>query len=437
MTKWAGSVSAKTSTVALALLLACGSASSIAQQQPPHVTSPEEAFGFKLGTDRKLADWVQLTAFYRKLAAESPRVRYEELGKTTEGRPFVSVTISSAENIAHLDEYKGIQARLADPRLTTPEQARELETRGKTVLVVTCNIHSIEIASSQSCAGFAYMLATGTSPNGQQDAHAILANTIVVLIPSLNPDGQQLVVDWYKKYLGTPYEGASPVVLWHHYTGHDDNRDWYAFTQVETQLTVNKVLNVWHPQILYDLHQMGSGGPRIWLPPWVDPIDPNVDPLLVMSMNAAGTQAAYEIMETGKSGVLIDGVYDMWSPARAYVAYHAGPAAAVGVSQRQHRLAQGNPLQQARQGASATTPKSLSGTFPTHGRAEPGGSAISSPTRPTRSSPSHATPPTTARAFSPRLLPLRPERRGAEVWRPVCLRDPRRPDRSPAPPPAW
>ena len=298
---------------------------SVAQQ---HVTTPEEAFGFKLGTDRKLADWVQLTGYYQKLASETKRVRYDELGKTTEGRPFVSVTISSESNMAHLDELKAIQARLADPRLTTPEQARDLEAQGKTILVVTCNIHSTEIASSQSCAGFAYMLATGTAPgttpNGSQDVNAILDNTIVILIPSLNPDGQQLVVDWYKKYLGTPYEGTNPVVLWHHYTGHDDNRDWYAFTQVETQLTVNKVLNVWHPEILYDIHQMGSNGPRIYLPPWVDPVDPNIDPLLVMSMNAAGTQAAYEIMETGKTGVLVNGVYDMWTPARAYVAYHGG-----------------------------------------------------------------------------------------------------------------
>jgi hypothetical protein len=292
-------------------------ASASAQQ---HITSPEEAFGFKLGTDRKLADWTQLTAYYQKLASESPRIRYEEIGKTTEGRPFVMVTISAAENMAHLEEYRKIQAQLADSRITSPEQAKLLIARGKTILVVTCNIHSIEIASSQSCADFAYLLASGKG----SEAQSILHNVIIVMVPSLNPDGQQLVVDWYKKYLGTPYEGTSPVVLWHHYTGHDDNRDWYAFTQVETQLTVNKVLNVWRPQILYDIHQMGANGPRIYLPPWVDPIDPNIDPLLVSSMNALGTQTALEISETGKQGVLIHGVYDMWSPARHYVAYHGG-----------------------------------------------------------------------------------------------------------------
>jgi hypothetical protein len=292
-------------------------ASASAQQR---ITSPEEAFGFKLGTDRKLADWTQLTAYYQKLASESPRIRYEEIGKTTEGRPFVTVTISAAENMAHLEEYRKIQAQLADSRITSPEQAKLLIARGKTILVVTCNIHSIEIASSQSCTDFAYLLASGKG----SEAQSILHNVIIVMVPSLNPDGQQLVVDWYKKYLGTPYEGTSPVVLWHHYTGHDDNRDWYAFTQVETQLTVNKVLNVWRPQILYDIHQMGANGPRIYLPPWVDPIDPNIDPLLVSSMNALGTQTALEISETGKQGVLIHGVYDMWSPARHYVAYHGG-----------------------------------------------------------------------------------------------------------------
>src|SRR5882762_2275012 len=283
-----------------------------------HITAPEEAFGFKPGTDRKLADWTQLTSYFDKLSHESDRVRYQELGKTTEGRPFVSLTISSAENLQHAEEYKDIVRRLADSRITSPEQASVLTKRGKAVLIVTCNIHSTEIASSQSAAEFAYRLATGGSPQIQE----ILNNVIIVLVPSLNPDGEQLVVDWYKKYLGTPYEGSQPVVMYHHYVGHDDNRDWYGFTQVETQLTVDKVINLWHPQVLYDLHQMGARGPRIYLPPWVDPIDPNIDPLLVSTMNALGTDAALEIAQTGKPGVLIQGIYDLWSPARHYMAYH-------------------------------------------------------------------------------------------------------------------
>ncbi|MGI4829061.1 MAG: M14 family metallopeptidase [Janthinobacterium lividum] len=301
--------------VALVSLVLCAPAS--AQRA---VTSPEQAFGFAPGTDRKLADWTQLVSYFKTLGTESDRVRYEDVGETTEGRPFITVTISAPENLAHLDDYKAIQAQLADPRVTTAEQAKSLIARGKTVLVVTCNVHSTEIASSQSATLFAYRLATDNSPEIQ----AILKNVIIVLVPSLNPDGQQLVVDWYKKYLGTPIEGASPVVLWHHYTGHDDNRDWSSFTQVETRLAVEKIINPWHPQILYDIHQMGSFGPRIYLPPWVDPIDPNVDPLLVQEMNALGTQTALEIAETGKQGVLIHGVYDFWSPLRDYIALHNG-----------------------------------------------------------------------------------------------------------------
>jgi hypothetical protein len=285
-----------------------------------HITSPEEAFGFTPGTDRKLADWTQLTAYFEKIATESDRIRYAELGKTTEGRPFIAVTISAPENLAHIERYQEIQRKLADPRTTTPDQAKQLIAEGKTVLVVTCNIHSTEIASSQTATEFAYRLATGDTP----EIRSILHNVIIVLVPSLNPDGQQLVVDWYKKYLGTPYEGTSPVVLWHHYVGHDDNRDWSSFTQIETRLAVEKVINPWHPQILYDLHQMGSNGPRIYLPPWVDPVDPNVDPLLVESMNALGTNTALDVAQTGKQGVLVHGVYDFWSPLRDYIALHNG-----------------------------------------------------------------------------------------------------------------
>jgi len=285
-----------------------------------HVTSPEEAFGFKLGEDRKLADWNQLTAYYKKLSIESDRIRYEELGKTTEGRPFIAVTISAPENLAHLDHYLDIQRRLADPRITSPEEAKKLVAEGKTILAVTANIHSTEIASSQSVALFAYKLATENDPRTQ----SILHNVIIVLVPSQNPDGEQLVVDWYKKYLGTPYEGTQPVVIWHHYTGHDDNRDWATFTQVETRLTTEKVLNRWHPEILYDMHQQGADAARIYVPPFVDPFDPNLDPLLISSINALGANTALEISQTGKTGVLSYGVYDFWSPLRDYISLHNG-----------------------------------------------------------------------------------------------------------------
>ena len=252
-------------------LLAPASIAAVAQA---NITSPEEAFGFKPGTDRKLADWVELVGYYKKLAGETDRIHYEELGKTTEGRPFVALTISSPENLAHLDEYKAITKQLSDARVISPDQATELIGKGKMILVVTCAVHSTEIASSQTASDFAYRMASSQDPEVLDE----LKNVILVLVPSLNPDGTQLVVDWYKKYLGTPYEGFNPPVVYNKYVGHDDNRDWYSFTQVETRLLVDKVLNAFHPQILYDLHQMGALGPRIYMPPWVDPHRPQCGP---------------------------------------------------------------------------------------------------------------------------------------------------------------
>ncbi len=286
----------------------------------PAITTPRDFFGFELGADRKLADWKQLTEYFQLLGRQSDRVRVQELGKTTEGRPFLLVTISAPQNLTRLEEYRQIQLRLSDPRITADAEAQKLIARGKTVLAITCNIHSTEIASSQTAAEFAWRLATSDSPQVRD----ILANTIILLVPSLNPDGQQLVVDWYKKYLGTPYEGSAPVTLYHKYVGHDNNRDWYTFTQAETRLTVEKVLNAWRPQIVYDVHQQGANGARIFLPPWIDPVDPNIDPLLVQSMNALGTNAAVDLTAAGKTGVQHNGTYDLWSPARHYMLYHAG-----------------------------------------------------------------------------------------------------------------
>jgi hypothetical protein len=284
------------------------------------IVSPREHFGFELGEDRKLADWSQLTAYFNLLGRQSDRVKVQELGKTTEGRPFLLVTISSPQNLARLEEYRQIQLRLSDPRITAEPDAQKLIAQGKTILAITCNIHSTEIASSQTAAEFAWRLASSDSPKTRE----VLDNTIILLVPSLNPDGQQLVVDWYKKYLGTPYEGTGPVTLYHKYVGHDNNRDWYSFTQAETRLTVEKVLNAWRPQIVYDAHQQGATGARIFLPPWIDPIDPNIDPILVQSMNALGTNAALDLTAAGKKGVHHNGTYDLWSPARHYMLYHAG-----------------------------------------------------------------------------------------------------------------
>ena len=284
------------------------------------IPTPRDHFGFDLGTDRKLGDWKEVTAYFQKLAASSNRVRFAELGKTTEDRPFIMATISSPANLAKLDRYRTIQERLSDPRGLSEDAANALIREGKVIVLLTCNIHSTEIASSQTAAEFAWRMATENTPRMQ----AILDNVILLLIPSLNPDGQDMVVQWYRKTLGTPAEGSAPPLIYHHYTGHDNNRDWYMFTQVETQLTIGKAQNVWHPQVVYDVHQMGANGARIFMPPWVDPIEPNIDPVLVSEMNWMGSTMASDLIGEGKKGVVINGVYDLWSPARHYQCYHGG-----------------------------------------------------------------------------------------------------------------
>lgn len=285
------------------------------------IQSPEQHLGFRVGEDRKLADWDQVTSYFQKVAAAAPdRVKFEEIGKTTEGKPFVYLTISSPDNIRNLEHYRQIQQRLADPRGLDPAEAERLIHEGKAVVLMTCTVHSTEVASTQTAMEYVYKLLTENTPEHQE----ILNNVIFLLIPSLNPDGQDMVVKWYRKYVGTPYEGVQPVALYNKYVGHDDNRDWYMFTQVESQLTVNKVQNPWHPEVVYDVHQMGSNAARLFVPPFLDPVDPNIDPLLVSETNMLGTSMAAALASAGKTGVAINAIYDEWTPARHYQAYHGG-----------------------------------------------------------------------------------------------------------------
>ncbi|MDX2031384.1 MAG: M14 family metallopeptidase [Blastocatellia bacterium] len=308
--------------VSLLLLFACATAA-LAQATSRAIPTPESVFGFRIGEDRRLAKWDEFLTWFRKLSEASDRVRLEELGRTTLKRPFVAVTISSAENLRRLEEFKEIQQKLADPRLLTnagEAALADLIRRGRTVVVITCSIHSTEVGGTFTGAELAYRLASQNTPETQ----AILENVILLLVPSLNPDGTDLVTDWYRRTLGTPSEGTAPPELYHHYVGHDNNRDWYAFSQTETQLTVDRLLNVWHPQILHDIHQMGGSGARYFIPPYIDPWEPNIDPALTAGVSALGTSVAWEMITQGKTGVVVNGIFDAWTPSRAYAHYHAG-----------------------------------------------------------------------------------------------------------------
>jgi hypothetical protein len=311
--------------------------------QAKSIPAPKDVLGFTPGDDRKLASWTKVIEYFQKLDAASDRVKFEEIGKTTMGAPFVYATISAPENLRRLAEFKEIQRQLADPRLLgagnagvpsrnprtkageeararSDRKAAQLITRGKTVVAITCGIHSTEVGSYLSSMLIAYRLASSNEPEVQE----ILKNTIILLVPSTNPDGVDIVNNWYQKTLGTPYEGTDPPELYHKYTGHDDNRDWYAFTQVETQLVVDKILNIWHPQIVHDIHQQGAFGSRLFLPPYMQPVEPNVPKQIVEGYTELGNYLAKEMRATGYKGITTDSTYDAWSPARAYSHYHGG-----------------------------------------------------------------------------------------------------------------
>jgi hypothetical protein len=265
--------------------------------------------GFTPGDDRTIADWKQIADYFAQLDRASDRVQVQTLGQTTLGRPLIVAFISSPENIRNLAKLKEIQQRLADPRTVQTESERDrLVREGKTVVVISCSIHSTEIVASQMSMQLAYELASAEDA----DTREILQNTILILVPSANPDGVQIVADWYRKTLNTPYEGTDPPELYHHYAGHDDNRDWFMINLRETKLLTRLLWKEWFPQIVYDIHQMGEAGARLFVPPFYDPPNPDIAPLLLRQVGLLGHKIAADLQAAGFKGVLTNAVYDTW-----------------------------------------------------------------------------------------------------------------------------
>ena len=272
------------------------------------VTTPAAHFGFELAADGRFAMWEDEVAYYRKLAKESDRIQLRELGKSTQGRPFLLLTISSAQNLAKAERYKEISRQLADPRGLRADQIDALVAEGRAVVLVTLGQHSTEVASSQMGPRLVYRLAT----SNDDQTRAILDNTIFLLIPSFNPDGHDIVGQWFKKSAGTPYEGSAPPELYGEYIGHDNNRDGYMLTQPESQLWAKVVYQEWYPQIYKDTHQQGSFGARITIPPKYDPINPHVDPLIWRSSQLLGGAMGTKLEAEGVTGVESQVHYDAW-----------------------------------------------------------------------------------------------------------------------------
>ena len=271
--------------------------------------SPKSVFGFNPGDDRTIIDWKQITDYFARLDKASDRVQVTSIGTSTLGREMIAAFISAPENIRNLDKYKAIQAKLADPRKVAGDAERDqLIQDGKTVVVISCSIHSTEIVASQMSSQLAYDLASANDP----DTLSILHNTILILIPSPNPDGVDIVANHYRKTFGTSAEGSSPPELYHYYAGHDDNRDWFMLDLKETKNITRLFWKEWFPQIVYDIHQQGSNGSRFFVPPFYDPPNPHIDALLLRQVGLIGHKMAADVTAAGFRGILTNALYDTW-----------------------------------------------------------------------------------------------------------------------------
>ena len=283
------------------------------------VPTPEQYFGFRMGTDKKLARYDKIIDYFQAMAKGSDRVRYHNVGPTTQGHPFALLEISSAENLKNLEHLKALERKLYFQDGAPSDAERdEIFRTGKAVVLITNNIHSTEIGSSQMVVELVHQLATSDSPRVKK----ILDNVIFLLVPSLNPDGQMMVVDWYNKNLGTQYEVSPLPWLFHPYVGHDNNRDMYLFSQKESQHTAQILWHDWFPAIWLDEHQQGSSGPRIFTMPATDPVNPNVDPLIYRLNGIYGQQQAAALEAEGKEGIIYNSTYtNFWEGAMAWAGW--------------------------------------------------------------------------------------------------------------------
>lgn len=280
--------------------------------------TPEKFLGFKPGADYKLAGWTQIEQYFRRSAQASDRVRIEDIGRSTEGRPMIVAVISSPANLKRIAEIRRQQQQIADSRLLPDEQARcQLAAAAKIVVLVNCGLHSSECMSTHTAMELLYELAVGDSSR----INEILEQAVVLLVPSANPDGTDLVANWYQRTVGKPWEGDGMPWLYHKYCGHDNNRDWFALNLQETRNLSRVLYQEWFPTIVVDLHQQSSHSVRIALPPYYSPISPNIPRLVSQAQLILGGHMATELTREGKSGVAFSVNYDLWY----HGAFRSGP----------------------------------------------------------------------------------------------------------------
>ena len=269
--------------------------------------SPAEIFGFNPGDDYKLASYEQMETYYRQLAAESDRVELREIGESALGRPLFLLTISSPENLANQDRFKSISAQLARASVAG-EEAERLAVEGKAVVWIDGGLHATEVAHGQMTSQLAHRVATEESAEMRQ----IRENVIFLLMPVMNPDGLEIVRKWYESQLGTPFEQSRPPELYHHYVGHDNNRDFFMNNMPESKAVAKILYNEWYPQIVYNQHQSSPGYARIVIPPYSDPVNPIIHPGVTTGLNEIGSAMGNRFALERMAGAISDVGFSMW-----------------------------------------------------------------------------------------------------------------------------
>jgi hypothetical protein len=300
--------------VAAALLLLLSGAP--AAQSRSGMPAPESVFGFTAGADYKLATYDQSIEYFRKLAAGSRSIKLVEAGKTSQGRTMYFALISSPKNLANLDRHREIWQRLAHPQGLTDAEARKLAAEGVPLVHIDGGLHATEVAGPQHTPLLAYDLLRKAN---EPATRAMLDDVVVMLWPTINPDGQQMVAEWYMKNVGTPHELSPLPHLYQEYVGHDNNRDAYMLNMIESR-AIEHTWRQWEPQIVYVHHQVGPFPTRIWLPPFSEPVGVEAPAVIAREINMIGMAMAKALDENGQPGATHMGrAFDAWYPG--YIDY--------------------------------------------------------------------------------------------------------------------
>ena len=283
------------------------------------VPTPKDHFGFSMGTEKKLVNYTETVAYFQKLQASSDRIKLQQFGVTTGGRPMYVAFISTPENLRKLDQYKEMNRKLALAQ-ASPEEAKRLAKQSKAIVWIDAGIHTSEVAPVQHQPDLAYKMLTDES----EEVRRIRENVILLQVLNINPDGTDWLNDWYRGNIGTPYENAPMVKLYHQYAGHDNNRDWYMMNLVETRALTKLLFQEWYPQIVYNQHQVAPYPARIFIPPYSEPFNPNIPAAIMEGINVIGSVMKERFARENKPGAISYWGFDAWwnGGLRSVPAFH-------------------------------------------------------------------------------------------------------------------